>query len=219
MPGRTIVDRVAIGVVDIEKQTMRHLLFERHLQGIVVRVDCVLPVAHGPIVRICSSRVVRGVYEAAEMLVEIVSAASSAGQFPTRLPIDVFCTEQPVTSRSHVVYFQYEVGHELALEAKKIVIDVRVLYPLGQHDTRQFCYQRIAGIPAIDVTRCLRSDTLPRISGRAGKSRDRSAGRACGWCGAGSWAPNYPSDRAIGKVAYRIGPRPEGVEGRIPAGV
>src|SRR5579859_2888488 len=43
VPGRSIVNRVAPGVVNVEEQPVRHLAFQRSLQRIVIGVDRVLP--------------------------------------------------------------------------------------------------------------------------------------------------------------------------------
>src|SRR6266446_5679105 len=52
MPGRTVIDRVAVRVVYVEEQTMAHLVFQRSLQRVVIGVDLVLPVTEAAIVLI-----------------------------------------------------------------------------------------------------------------------------------------------------------------------
>src|ERR1700688_2862998 len=52
VPGRAVIDRVAVGVVDVEEQATRHLMLDRGLQRVVIGVDRIFPNTQLEVVRI-----------------------------------------------------------------------------------------------------------------------------------------------------------------------
>src|SRR6202047_4779919 len=81
MPTRAIIDGMAEGVVHVQKQSVAHLFPDLQLEGVVIRVNNVLPFTQRSVIWVEeASRIRRTIPLAAEFSAEIVRHASSGGQ-------------------------------------------------------------------------------------------------------------------------------------------
>src|SRR5207245_7560602 len=102
---------------------------------------------------------------------------------------------------------------QFRLEAKKVVVNIRVADTLRENDPRQECCLRVAGSPTREIAHGLRAHALAGIRGRTSKGRGgatRVASRTGGI--AGGWAVN---DDRVAADQRRTVHQDEGEDGRI----
>src|SRR5260221_1909797 len=86
---------------------------------------------------------------------------------------------------AYVVCFHYKFRRDLALNAEEKTIDVGVFDSLRENDSGQLCLIGVRGRPTVDVSGCLRADTLSRVGGSSREGRDRRCVWTANTAGAG----------------------------------
>src|SRR5438477_4329326 len=196
VPSRAIINAVAVCIVHVEQQAVAGLFLQCHLQRVVIGVSGVLPNPQRPVVAVdMSARL------ATKSAPDVVLNATARGQVSSRNTVHVISAEQLVPGRPDVIHLERQLGHNLPLKAKEVVVNIRVTDTLRENDARQECGLRVAGSPTGEIAHGLRANALAGVLGRTSESwggAARAAGRTRGV--AGGWAVN---DHRVAAVQRR----------------
>src|SRR6266849_7216675 len=214
VPGRSVVNRVAVGVVHVEEQPMTHLVLQRRLQRAVVGVDRVLPVAQAAVV------LVQPATQTGQCPAEVVGFRNVFRQQRTGLPVDVFSAEQLVTGCAHIARLHHRLEQDFALYAQVEVVHVRILDALREDDSGQDRLVRVARIPAVDVAKVLRlcrRTLVPRVA--AGSNKGRHFRGILSVVAGGGVERGWPVDNVLGTpwLVNTTACRVERIVGKVPA--
>src|ERR1700675_580188 len=147
---------MAVGVVDIEKQPMTHLVLQGCLKRTVVRVDLVLPNAETAVVLVqAPAQTVQGPAIVVDNSGKCTRNWVRPRQERARLAIDVFGAEQLVTGGSDVLDVNNGLRHDLALNAQVEVVNVWIADSRREDDSREQCRIRVMRVTTLDVSMVL----------------------------------------------------------------
>ena len=82
------------------------------------------------------------------------------------MTVDVFGTEQLVSSGADVIDLQHPLSGKLALQAQEVVVNVRIANPLRQNNSGQDRDVRVEGSPTRQIAGGLRAYALSGVGGR-----------------------------------------------------
>src|SRR5262249_47051682 len=143
--------------------TVRHLLLQRSLERVVVRVHYVLPRAEVAIVVVGEATI------AIPGAAELIGNRGSNRKHRSRIPVDVLSAEDLMASGADIIEFSHPLAGDFALDAQEVVVDVWVANTLREDDARQDGDVRVKRSPAGKVAGGLRAEALSRIGCRPAK--------------------------------------------------